>query len=72
MLFHSSQDDYVPVVNTENLYNFLIEKGLPSDNIDLDIEDIGPSGDTPAHKNAASTFGFKALATMIALMSGDK
>ena len=37
-----------------------------------DIEDIGPSGDTPAHKNAASTFGFKALATMIALMSGDK
>ena len=72
MLFHSSLDDYVPVVNTENMYSFLIEKGLPSDNIDLDIEEIGPSGDTPAHKKAATTFGFKALATMIALMNGDK
>lgn len=72
MLFHSSLDDYVPVVNTENMYSFLIENGLPSDNIDLDIEEIGPSGDTPAHKKAATTFGFKALATMIALMNGDK
>lgn len=72
MLFHSSLDDYVPVVNTENMYSFLIENGLPSDNIDLDIEEIGPSGDTPAHKKAATSFGFKALATMIALMNGDK
>lgn len=72
LLFHSSKDDYVPVVNTENMYNYLIGKGLPSDNIDLDIEEIGPAGDTPAHKNAGTTFGLKALAKMIELLKGDK
>lgn len=72
LLFHSSKDDYVPVVNTENMYNFLIGRGLSSDNIDLDIQDIGPAGDTPAHKNAGTTFGLKALAKMIELLKGDK
>lgn len=72
LLFHSSKDDYVPVANTYNMYNFLIEKGLTSDNIDLDIEDIGRAGDTPAHKNAGTTFGLKALAKMIELLKGDK
>jgi hypothetical protein len=50
MLFHSSKDDFVPVVNTENMYNYLIGKGLSSENIDLDIRDIGPAGDTPPTK----------------------
>lgn len=68
MLFHSSLDDIVPVVNTENMYNFLIEKGLPSANIDKDIEAIGPAGDTPAHKNAGTTFGLKAWAKIIDLL----
>ena len=72
MLFHSSKDDFVPVANTENLYNFLIGSGLSSDNIDLDIEDIGPAGDTPAHKNASTTFALKAVYKIIELTSGDK
>lgn len=72
MLFHSSMDDFVPVANTENLYNFLIGSGLSSDNIDLDIEDIGPAGDTPAHKNASTTFALKAVYKIIELTSGDK
>ena len=72
MLFHSSKDDFVPVANTENLYNFLIGNGLSSDNIDLDIEDIGPAGDTPAHKNASTTFALKAVYKIIELTSGDK
>lgn len=72
MLFHSSKDDFVPVANTENLYNFLIGNGLSSDNIDLDIEDIGPAGDTPAHKNASTTFALKAVYKIIELTSGEK
>ena len=72
MLFHSSMDDFVPVANTENLYNFLIGNGLSSDNIDLDIEDIGPAGDTPAHKNASTTFALKAVYKIIELTSGEK
>ena len=72
MLFHSSMDDFVPVANTENLYNFLIGSGLSSDNIDLDIEDIGPAGDTPAHKNASTTFALKAVYKIIELTNGDK
>lgn len=72
MLFHSSMDDFVPVVNTYNMYNFLIGKGLSSDNIDLDIEDIGPAGDTPAHLNASTTFALKATYKMIELTSGNK
>ena len=72
MLFHSSMDDFVPVANTENLYNFLIGSGLSSDNVDLDIEDIGPAGDTPAHKNASTTFALKAVYKIIELTSGDK
>jgi hypothetical protein len=72
LLFHSSKDDFVPVANTEKLYNFLIEKGLTSDNIDLDIEDIGPAGDTPAHKNASTTFALKATYKMIELTAGNK
>jgi len=72
MLFHSSKDDFVPVANTYNMYNFLIGSGLSSDNIDLDIEDIGPAGDTPAHKNASTTFALKATYKMIELTSGDK
>jgi hypothetical protein len=72
LLFHSSLDDYVPVVNTHNLYNFLIDKGLPPDNVDLDIQVIGPAGDTPAHKNAGTTFGLTALAKMIELLKDDE
>ncbi len=72
LLFHSSMDDYVPVVNTENLYNFLIDKGLLPDNVDLDIQDIGPAGDTPAHKNAGTTFGLTALAKMIDLLKDNE
>lgn len=72
LLFHSSKDNTVPVVNTENMYSFLIGTGLTPDNIDLDIEDIGPAGDTPAHKNAATTFGLKALYKMIEIISGDE
>lgn len=72
LLFHSSLDNYVPVVNTHNLYNFLIDKGLPPDNVDLDIQVIGPAGDTPAHKNAGTTFGLTALAKMIELLKDDE
>ncbi len=72
LLFHSSLDDYVPVVNTHNLYNFLIDKGLPPDNVDLDIQVIGPAGDTPAHKNAGTTFGLTALAKIIELLKDDE
>lgn len=72
LLFHSSLDDYVPVVNTHNLYNFLIDKGLPPDNVELDIQVIGPAGDTPAHKNAGTTFGLTALAKMIELLKDDE
>ncbi len=72
LLFHSSLDDYVPVVNTHNLYNFLIDKGLAPDNVDLDIQVIGPAGDTPAHKNAGTTFGLTALAKMIELLKDDE
>lgn len=71
LLFHSSKDDYVPVANTYNMYNFLIGRGLTTDNVDLDIEDIGPAGDTPAHKNASTTFALKATYKMIELMSSD-
>lgn len=54
------------------MYNFLIRNGLSSNNIDLDIEDIGPAGDTPAHKNASTTFASKAVYKIIELTNDDK
>ncbi len=72
LLFHSSRDEIVPVANTYNMYNFLIGRGLSSDNVELDIENIGPAGGTPAHENAALTFLLKAVYMMGNLMSGDK
>ena len=69
MLFHSTKDITVPSVNTENMYNFLIENGVPADNIDLRIMDIGASGTTPAHEKAAETFVVQALLKLSAIMN---
>lgn len=59
MLFHSSKDITVPVVNTQNMYNFLISKGLQD--VDLHIYDIDATATTPAHENAALLFGLGVL-----------
>lgn len=59
MLFHSSKDITVPVVNTQNMYDFLVSKGVQ--NVDLQIHDIGPSATLPAHENAALMFGLKVI-----------
>lgn len=59
MLFHSSKDITVPVVNTQNMYDFLVSKGVQ--NVDLQIHDIGSSATLPAHENAALMFGLKVI-----------
>ena len=56
MLFHSTKDITVPVANTQNMYDFLIANGVPSGNIDLQIQDIEGTADNPAHEKAAETF----------------
>ena len=64
LLFHSSMDNTVPVANTENMYNYLIGSGLTTDNVELNIVNIGPAGSTPAHENAALTFFLTAVYMM--------
>lgn len=59
MIFHGSRDITVPVVNTQNMYDFLISKGVQD--VDLQIHDIEATETTPAHENASLMFGLLAL-----------
>lgn len=59
MLFHSSQDITVPAINSQKMYDFLTSHGVQ--NVDLQIRDIAATATTPAHENAALSFGLLAL-----------
>lgn len=59
MLFHSTRDITVPVSNTQRMYEFLTSHGVQD--VDLQIHDIDATANTPAHENAALTFGLLAL-----------
>ena len=59
MLFHSSQDITVPAINSQKMYDFLTSHGVQD--VDLQIRDIAATATTPAHENAALTFGMLAL-----------
>lgn len=59
MLFHSTRDITVPVANTQRMYDFLLSKGLHD--VDLQIHDIEGTATSPAHENAALTFGILIL-----------
>ena len=71
LLFHSTKDITVPVANTENLYSFLISKGMPASNIELDIEEIDADGNTPAHEKAAGTFLVKTLLKVMEYLNAE-
>lgn len=69
MLYHSRRDITVPVENTENMYNYLVEHGVPEENIDLMIEDVEGTEETPAHEAAATNFVFYAMLKVMSLMN---
>lgn len=71
MLFHSSKDITVPVANTENIYTFLTTHGVPAENIDLQIQDIEASEDSPAHEKAAGAFVVLAMLKVMEIMSNQ-
>lgn len=59
MLFHSTQDNTVPVANTHRMYDYLTTHGVQD--VDLQLHDIGATATTSAHENAVLTFGLLAL-----------
>ena len=69
MLFHSTKDITVPVANTQNMYDFLISNNVPAANIDLQIQDIEGTADTPAHEKAAETFVTRALFKVMEILN---
>lgn len=61
LLVHNTKDITVPVENTENLYRFLIEQGVPQDNISYKVSNMGSLSGTPAHEMGAVFFAIHAI-----------
>ena len=61
LLVHNTKDITVPVENTENLYRFLIEQGVPEDNISYKVSNMGQLPNTPAHEMGAVFFAIHAI-----------
>lgn len=61
LLVHNTKDITVPVENTENLYRFLIEQGVPEDNINYKVSNMGKLPNTPAHEMGAVFFAIHAI-----------
>ena len=61
LLVHNTQDITVPVENTENLYRFLIEQGVPENNISYKVSNMGKLPNTPAHEMGAVFFAIHAI-----------
>lgn len=61
-LFHNTQDNTVPVVNTEHLYQFLVDHGATD--VTLDVADYG----TPGHTTGAVTFINNSIADISQLL----
>jgi hypothetical protein len=58
-LFHNTQDNTVPPINTVNLYQFLTNHGAT--NITLDTADYGSSPILPAHETGAIYFQTRSI-----------
>ncbi len=69
LLFHSTQDITVPPINTQKMYDFLTSHGVQD--VQLELRDIAASGDTPAHENAAQTYGLVSFMKLIKILSGN-
>lgn len=58
-LFHNTQDNTVPPVNTQNLYQYLTTHGAT--NVTLDMDDYGGTPILPAHETGAIFFQTHAI-----------
>jgi len=65
-LFHNTQDNTVPAVNTTHLYQYLTTHGATQ--VTLDVDDYGSSPSTPAHETGALFFLLHSISTMCDLL----
>ena len=63
LLLHNTKDKSVPVENTKNLYQFLLDQGLPKENISYDVTNMGSIYGT-AHETGAAMFALLSVSNI--------
>ncbi|MBQ3827321.1 MAG: hypothetical protein II812_04150 [Prevotella sp.] len=59
-LLHNTKDLSVPVENTKNLYQFLLDQGLPKENISYNVSNMGSIYGS-AHETGAAMFALMSI-----------